>query len=179
MKSRGVRRSGLFVALALIVVGIGVVAAPGFGQGNAVDDPITANRFSLTIDGFEIATFGELSGITNEAVPVEFKESGSGGPVITKTFAKVKPPTVTLKRGLTGSLELWAWFEAVRKGDIAAARRSASLTMFNSDGTPVARYFLEKAWPMKLELAGLQAGEGEALTESVTLTAESIQRVSP
>jgi phage tail-like protein len=177
MKSRGVRRSGLFVALALIVVGIGVVASPGFGQGKAVD-PITANRFSLTIDGFEIATFAELSGITNEASPVEFRESGSGGPVITKNFAKVKPPTVTLKRGATGSLELWAWYDQVRNG-LAAARRSITLTMFNSDGAPVARYHLEKAWPMKLELGGLKAGDSQVLTESVTLTAEFIQRVSP
>ncbi len=51
--------------------------------------------------------------------------------------------------------------------------------MFNSGGRPVARYFLANAWPSKIELSALKAGASEALMETVTLTAESIQRVAP
>jgi hypothetical protein len=29
--------------------------------------------------------------------------------------------------------------------------------MFNVDGNPVARYWLQKAWPSKMEVAGLKA----------------------
>lgn len=59
---------------------------------------------------------------------------------------------------------------------MGAGRRSWSLTMFNSEGKPVAKYWLEKAWPSKMGLAGLKAGASEALMEQVTLTAGSIQR---
>ena len=51
--------------------------------------------------------------------------------------------------------------------------------MFNSDGKPVAKYWLENAWPSKLDMAGLKAGASEALIETVTLVAEKIQRVAP
>ena len=47
------------------------------------------------------------------------------------------------------------------------------------DGTPVARYHLEMAWPSKLEVGGLKAGASEVLMETVTLVCEHIQRVAP
>ena len=142
-------------------------------------DVITANRFSITIDGHEIATFAELSGITAEIEPAEYWETTASDPTVSKLAGKVKPPRITLKRGMNGSLELWAWQEAVRKGTMGAGRRSCTLTMFNSEGKPVGRYWLEKAWPTKMELAGLKAGTGAALMETVTLTCEYIQRVNP
>ena len=51
--------------------------------------------------------------------------------------------------------------------------------MYNDDGQPVAKYWLANAWPAKIELAGLQAGSSQALLETVTLTAEYVQRISP
>ena len=84
-----------------------------------------------------------------------------------------------MKRGMNGSFELWAWHEAVRARNVGAARRSCTLTMFNAEGRPVAKYWLEKAWPTKIDLAGLKAGGSEALMETVTLTCEYIRRVAP
>jgi len=51
--------------------------------------------------------------------------------------------------------------------------------MFNAEGKPVAKYWLEKAWPTKMDLAGLKAGASEALIETVTSTCEYIKRVTP
>ena len=59
------------------------------------------------------------------------------------------------------------------------ARRSCSLTMFDSAGASVSKYFLQNAWPSKLELSGVKAGSNEVLTETVTLTMESLHRVAP
>jgi phage tail-like protein len=142
-------------------------------------DVITANRFTITIDGYEIATFQELQGITAEVEPPEYWETSETTMTVNKLPGKIKPPTITLKRGMNGSLELWAWHEAVRTGTMSAARRSCSLTMFNAEGKPVAKYWLEKAWPTKIDLAGLKAGASEALMETVTLTCEYIKRVTP
>ncbi len=62
---------------------------------------------------------------------------------------------------------------------MAQARKSCTLTRFNNVGEPVARYFFENAWPAKIELGAVKAGAGEVLMETVTLTAESLQRVAP
>jgi phage tail-like protein len=175
MKTRIARWVAVIVAAS--AVGVGVMAASGLGAGT--EDPVTAARFSLTIDGFQIATFSELSGITQEVVPTEFLESNGGTLVLKKQLGKAKPPTVTLKRAMNGSLELAAWHQAVRTGNAAAARRSCSLTMYDAEGDPVARYLLTNAWPSKLEISGLKAGSSEALIETVTLTADSIERLNP
>jgi phage tail-like protein len=142
------------------------------------NDALTAARFSITIDGYEIASFSELSGITTEVEAVDFLESSDKEVIFKKLPGKRKPPTVVLKRGKNNSMELWAWHEAVLMGDIVAARKSCSLVMYNYDGKPVARYHMEHAWPAKLEIGALKAGASEVLMETVTLVCESIQRVS-
>src|SRR5580765_162587 len=126
-------------------------------------DALTAARFSITIDGSEIATFSELTGITTSVDVVDFIESSDKEVVMRKLPGKRNPPTVVLKRGKNNSMELWAWHESVLQGNMAAARRSCSLVMYNVDGKPVARYHLEDAWPAKIEIGGLKAGASEVL----------------
>ena len=142
-------------------------------------DALTAARFSITIDGSEIATFSELQGITTSVEVVDFIESTDKEVVMRKLPGKRTPPTITLKRGKNNSMELWTWHESVLQGNMAAARRSCSLVMYNVDGKPVARYHLEDAWPAKIEIGGLKAGASEVLMETVTLTCTHIQRVAP
>ena len=169
------RFSRLAVAVAIMATGVGVLTATSSSQ----TDVITANRVSITIDGYEIATFSELTSIVSEVETPEFFSTSDKGPQVNKLAGTVKPPEITLKRGMNGSLELWSWFEAVRTGNMAAARRSCSLTMYDSTGTPVAKFWLEKAFPKRMELAGLKAGASEALIETVVLTADYIQRLAP
>ena len=152
-----------------------MVAGLGAEQPN---DALTAARFSITIDGYEIASFSELQGITTEVVPVDFLESTDKEVIFKKLPGQIKPPTVVLSRGKNSSMELWAWHEAVLQGNIVAARKSCSLIMYNYDGAPVARYHLMHAWPSKLEVGALKAGASEVLMEKVTIVCESIQRVS-
>ncbi|WP_328455223.1 MULTISPECIES: phage tail protein [unclassified Amycolatopsis] len=142
-------------------------------------DALTAARFSITIDGYEVASFSELSGITTEVEPVDYMSSSDREISFKKLPGKAKPPTVVLKRGKTMGMELWSWHQAVLMGNIAAARKSCSLVMYNFDGKPVARYYLENAWPSKLEVGALRAGSSEVLMETVTIVCEHLQRVSP
>jgi phage tail-like protein len=139
-------------------------------------DALTAARFSITIDGHEIAAFSELQGIVSQVEPVDSTTANDAR--LKKLPGKRVPPTVTLTRGMNNSLELWAWHEAVVLGDIAAARKSCSLVMYQTDGRPVARYHLEMAWPSKIEIGALKAGASEVLMETVTIVAEHIQRVA-
>jgi phage tail-like protein len=85
------------------------------------------------------------------------------------------PPTVTLKRGKSKDMGIFAWHQSVVEGQLAAARESCTLTMYATDGTATAKYYLESAWPSKVEISGLKAGASEVLYETVTLTFDDIQ----
>ena len=139
-----------------------------------VKNALTATRFELTIEGHSLASFSELEGITS-TVDVTTTSSGSGG-APQHIPGRADAPAVVLKRRLTRNIELAAWHELVILGDVAAARKSCALTMFDAAGAAVARWHLTNAWPQKVEIL---AGEGSGiLTESVTLTCDFLQRVS-
>jgi phage tail-like protein len=141
--------------------------------GATEGDAITVSRFSLTVDGVEIGQFSELGGITSVAEPLDLV-----GRVMQKLPGRRKPPTVTLKRGLSKDTEIFAWHQSVVEGESATARKSATLTMYNTAGEPVAKYYLESAWPSEISISGLKAGSSEVLYETVTLMCEDLQRVA-
>lgn len=122
--------------------------------------PASAARYSLVVDGQEIATFSEA--VFNQ---------------------RANPPTVVLKGGRPIGENLRVWHEAahtVQQGRPAPqSRKSASIVMYNYDGQPVARYHLENAWPSSVPRGAMRAGAGEVLMETVTITTETIQRVAP
>jgi len=151
------------------------------GLGNNMpNDAIAASRFSVTVDGYEIAQFSELTGITTEVDVIDFMEnSSSGGNILKKLPGKHKPPTITLKRGKSTSMELWAWHEAVLHGDVVGARKSGSIVMYGYDGTAVARYHFHDGWPSKISIGALKAASSEVLMEEVTIVCESLERVAP
>jgi phage tail-like protein len=139
-----------------------------------VPKALTATRFELTSDGHAIASFAELEGITS-AIDVASLSAGTEDP-IQHMPGRALAPAVVLSRRMSKSIELSAWHELVILGDIAAARRSCTLTMFDAGGATVARFHLTDAWPQKIEIL---AGEGSgALTETVTLICDFMQRVS-
>lgn len=150
----------------------------GIGQ-NMPNDALSAARFSLTVDGYEIAQFSELTGINSEIDVVDFMESSDKENILKKLPGKRKPPTIVLKRGKNASMELWAWHEAVMHGNVAAARKSGSIVMYGYDGKPVARYHFEHGWPAKITIGSLKAGASEVLMEEVTIVCEYLQRVAP
>jgi phage tail-like protein len=151
----------------------------GLGQ-NMPNDAITASRFSLTVDGYEIAQFSQLTGISTEVDVIDFMENTSRAEsIIKKLPGRHKPPTIVLKRGKNMSMEMWAWHEAVLQGDIAGARKSGSIVMYAPDGSPVARYHFENGWCAKITIGELRAGSSEVLMEEVTIVCEHLQRVAP
>jgi phage tail-like protein len=148
----------------------GVLLMPG----GTVPAPVaTVARFSITIDGVEIGQFSDLVAISSTVEPAEV-ESGE----LSRPAARKIPPTVTLRRGHTKDMGIFTWHEAVL-GGVPKAKKSASLTMYSADGKPVAKYFLESAWPSEVSITGLKSEAGEVLQETVTLTCDRLQRVSP
>lgn len=142
------------------------------------DEVIAASRFSITVDGTEIAQFNELVGITSEIDVIDFMENSDQEFMQNKKLpGKRKPPTITLKRGKSKSMELYTWHEAVLLGKIGAARRSGSVILYDYEGNPVSRYHFHNGWPSKITLSGLKAGASEVLMEEVTIVCERLERI--
>ena len=153
---RRILHSAAAVAAITLTATAAVLAAQTVG--------LVVDRYSLMVEGREIAVFSELAGINSE-VPT--------------AAGQQKWQNIVLKRGATSNLEMSAWHEAVLNGDIVAARKNASVQMYSPEGRPVARYNLTNAWPSKVEISGLKAGASEVLMETVTITAERMERVAP
>jgi phage tail-like protein len=163
------------VALAIFGALASSSKGAGAGVGSGQDhDALTAARFELSIDGVSIAVFGDFDHIISGYEPSALELSARRLSVPNKRT----PPRVTLTRGMTTGMEMWAWHDQALR-DLNAAKKNAMLTMYNTAGSPVARYHLENAWPAKVEIGGLLAGASIVLMETVTIVAEDIQRVAP
>lgn len=139
---------------------------------------MSASTFVIQVDGIQVASFSELSGISTEVEPVEYISTGLEGILHTKQYGKTKPPTVTLKRGMDTESYMWAWHQAVLQGE-PTARKTCSLQLFAASvspksGQPIITYILENAWPSKLEISGMRAGASELVTETVVLFCDQI-----
>jgi phage tail-like protein len=161
--------SWLMVASLAWLCGTGVTAAD---TRIGPVDPITG-FVSLTIDGVDVAFFQQLVGITSDVDVSALTASTKRDVFFKKIPARLKPPTVIMKRGLTNSLDLWTWHQAVLMGDFTA-RKNCTVTLYDTTAKPVAQFSLELAWPAKIEIAS--APDGTA-SEIATFVAEHVQRV--
>jgi phage tail-like protein len=141
------------------------------GTSTGPNDALTAARFSIVIDGAEIAVFSQLVGIRSEVEPDPLTSE------LAKLPGRRKPPTVTLRRGQIGDLSIFGWHESAAED--AEARKNCTLLMFDAAGSLVARYHLESAWPSTVEVGVLEAGVNDLLIETVTFTCETLQRIKP
>jgi phage tail-like protein len=132
--------------------------------------------------GFKLQNiaFQELGGINSEISIEQYVTADlTGGVNHSKQFGLVKPPTITLKRGLDTSLALWAWHQMAVAGNPAARAQYLSLDIYAAGLTnlssqkPLMSYTLTYAWCAKINISSAKAGEG-FLTEDVMIACDSI-----
>jgi phage tail-like protein len=141
--------------------------------------PIAPARFSITIDGYEIASFSELLGLTSGIDPAELTLGvDKKDKLVLKAPAKRRPPAVILKRAKTADLALFTWHSDALSSS-ASGRRDAELVFFDAEGRKQSRYHLTDAWPAKIEIGSLMAGSPEVLMETVTIVCDRLERVAP
>jgi phage tail-like protein len=136
------------------------------------ETPISAARFGISVDGHEIGRFSEVASAAGSLTVLR----GSDESTLMKVLmAKPVPPAIALRRPRTNEPKLQAWCRA--KQSTIAARKNCTLVLYDTAGSPVARYTLTNAWPSKLEIGGFKAGGSVMLMETVTIVADHIQRL--
>ena len=148
------------------------------GLPSLPNDALASYHFSVEIDSTEIAQFSELSGITSEIDVIDLKENtAEGRPLIKKLPGARKPPTITLKRAKSASMDLWNWHYAMHQGNVAEARRNGSVVLYDYTLGEVARYNFFNGWVSKITMGSAKAGANEVLTEEVSIVCEELIRV--
>ena len=127
-------------------------------------DPVPASRFTLDA-GVTIGHFSEVSGLSVEYEPYEYKEGGVND--FTHVLrGRAKFPNLVLRRGLTNEAALFDWFRECRD---RTARRDVTLTLNGPDGKPVRTWAFVGAFPVKWSGPDFKANASEAALESLEL----------
>jgi len=143
-------------------------------------DPIVGFQFALTIDGID-GYFTEVSGIGSENAVATHKvvtpDGGAGPKEITMQVpGRVEWGEITLKRGLTDNITFWNWRESVITGNMAAARKDCTITMFDRFYQPVVEWTLLNAWPSKLSGPSIASDSNDFAIEELTIVHEGLAR---
>ena len=145
----------------------------------AEQDPLVSSWFGVEFQGQVTGAFRECTGLGSENEVVEYKASGPHGEhVIKKVPGRLKWNIITLKRGITDSMDMWQWRKLVEQGMISDARKNGTITMYNQQGDAIARWNFINAWPSKLNGPTAHAGNNEVAIEELELTHEGYERVS-
>lgn len=140
-------------------------------------DPLVGFSFSLDVQGTISGYFTEISGLGSESEIVEHKvTSPEGRDIIQKIPGRTKYTDVTLKRGVTSSMDIWAWRKKVEDGDIVGARKNGTITMYDQAMTAVAKWNIIRCWPTKISGPSMNSDGSSVTIEELSITFEEMNR---
>lgn len=140
-------------------------------------DPLVSAWFGIEFQGQIKGAFRECTGLGSENEVVEYKASGEKGAfVIRKVPGRMKWNNVTLKRGITDSMDMWKWRELVEVGKMSDARKNGSIVMYSPKGEEIARWEFVNAWPCKISGPSANATANEVGIEELEITHEGYKR---
>jgi phage tail-like protein len=134
--------------------------------------PLPVFHFQVEWGGARIG-FTEVSGLTTELQPIEYREGSSLNYNVTKMPGMPKFADISLKRGIfTGDNEFYTWITTVQLNQIE--RRDLTISLLNESHAPVMVWKISNAWPSKVEGPSLKSTGNEVAIESITLVHEGI-----
>lgn len=114
-----------------------------------------------------------------EVTPQKWGKSGNarGRVVRTKMPGHSKSENIILRRGMTISMTVWKWFEAVEAGKWSEQRKNGHLVIYNQAADEQARFQFQGAWPTTYKISDVKAGSNEFEVEEVELAVDEFLRV--
>lgn len=135
-------------------------------------DPFRSFNFSVEIDNIPRAAFSDVSGLTADGDPTDYREGTDLQQNVRKLVGLRKFTAITLKRGYTRDDSLWRWHANILNGQ--PDRRNVTIVLMNEAREPVMRWHAENAWINKIEGPTLKANGSEVAMESVELLHEGL-----
>ncbi|GAA0377101.1 phage tail protein [Bacillus horti] len=136
-------------------------------------DPYRNFRFRVEIDGFQQGGFSDVSGYDATVDVIEYRE-GNQVTTVSKLPGLTKYGNITLKRGVTDSLELYNWLSECVSGKIT--RKLVTIIALDEEGNDVATWQVSEAWPTKYSAPDFKGTGNEVAIESLEIAHEGMQR---
>lgn len=121
------------------------------------------------------AGFQEVSGLGLEMTVAEYRAGNHSENSPIKVNTTYKVPDITLKRGVIGSLDLYAWVNSVRNGEPNQLKNVTIKLMAEDRETEAVQWKLINARPMKYTGPSLNGKGGETAVDELTLASERIE----
>ena len=140
-------------------------------------DPYRGFNFRVEIANTSqaVAAFREVSGLTANVDPVEYRVGNSRDLHVVKLFGLRKYSNIIFKWGITTNNELWTWYKQIVNG--IADRRNGAVVLLDEVGADVLRWNFYEAWPCKLDWPAMNATANEVAVQSLELCAEKVEMV--
>ena len=143
------------------------------------EDPLVGFHFSVEVQGVVTGYFTECTGLGSEHEVIEHNVvTEQGQEVVMKIPGRLKWEDIVLKRGITSSMDIWDWRKEVENGQVSSARHDGSITMFDQELNPVARWEFKRGWPLKVTGPQPKSDSNEIGIEELTIAHEYIERVA-
>lgn len=141
----------------------------------ARNDPLRNFRFRLDINQITQAFFSEVAIGETTTEPIDYRE-GNEPTRVRKLPGLTKYGAITLKWGVTDSMELYNWHKKIVDGQIKDQRKKVTIVVMDEAGTDKASYVIEEAWPSKYDPSDLNGKGNEVFIESLEITHEGLER---
>ena len=135
--------------------------------------PLPVFHFAVEWGGTRIG-FSEVSGLTQEAQAIEYRDG------VSPEYCTIKMPglreysNVTLKRGIVAAdNEFFSWLNTIKMNKVE--RRDIVVSLLNEEHIPVMIWKIHNAFPVKVEGPGLKASGNEVAVESIELAHEGLE----
>jgi phage tail-like protein len=158
---------------------MGDTTAPTLSTRDAapLEDFLLGFLFRLDVGDVVAGFFTEINGIGSENEVVESKVvDATGHEVVRKVPGRLKWTDISLKRGVTSSLQLWKWRQQIIDGKVKDARKPVTIHMLDREYKAVAKWNFFNAWPSKLTGPTFKSDSNDVGIEELTLVHEGMFR---
>ncbi|WP_248926130.1 phage tail protein [Paenibacillus hamazuiensis] len=137
-------------------------------------DPYRNFRFKVQLDNITQAGFSEVSGYDASIEVIEYREGNETATTARKLPGLTKYSNITLKWGVTDSMDMYKWMEDAINGKIA--RKSVTITAIDEVGQEKAVWTVINAWPCKYTAPDFKGTGNEVAIELLEIAHEGMTR---
>ena len=137
------------------------------------DDPFRGYNFRLEFDGITKAAFRELSGLTFEVDPVEYREGDERRLHVRKLFGLRKFTNLQAKRGITTDLQLYGWYSEILNG--GARLRDGAVVLTDELQKDKMRWSFRNGFITKWEGPSFNATSNDVAIEMIEIAVDRVE----
>lgn len=139
------------------------------------NDPFRNFRFRLEVGDIQQAGFSEVSGIDASIDVIDYRV-GNDPTHNRKLSGLTKFSNITLKWGITNSVDMYTWIENAINGNVE--RKDVTIVAIDEEGNDAATWVITSAWPSKYTGPSFDAKGNAVAIESLELAHEGMKRTA-